>query len=105
MLYFFKSRLLQLKEIKNIFQQNSIANRIYELKLEDYFDIRDSKFEIQFKNLLLNNYKEQKDFTRHNHILRTKNGTLQEIDFLVNNIGFEINDLDSHNSAIQKKQR
>ena len=104
MLYFFKSRLLQLKEIKNIFQQNSITNRIYELKLEDYFDIRDSKFEIQFKNLLLNNYKEQKDFTRHNHILRTENGTLQEIDFLVNNIGFEINDLDSHNSATQKSK-
>ena len=56
--------------------------------------------ELHFKDFLIDNYYEESDdFTRHNHILRTDTNDVREIDFLFRkyNIGFEINDLGTHN--------
>ena len=107
LLYTFKNRLLKFNELAIIFDlnQSTIGRRIHELKLEEYFDIQDSYLELQIKEFLIDNdYIEQEDFTRHNHILRTENSTLQEIDFLVNNIGFEINDVNGHNITTKQDQ-
>ena len=100
LLYIYKDRLLQSNEIIELFNisRSTVLHRIYDLKLEEYFDITDSQLEIQFKDFLIsNNYKEDTDFIRHNYILQTDKDTLQEIDFLCNNIGIEINDIISHN--------
>ena len=97
-----KNRLLQFGELAELFgyENQTIGRRIHDLELEEYFDIRVSKLELQFKAFLIsNNYKEKNDFIRHNHILKTSTNTLQEIDFLLPqyNLCFEINDLMNHN--------
>ena len=97
-----KNRLLQFGELAELFdcKNQTIGRRIHELELEEYFDIRVSKLELQFRDFLIaNNYKEKDDFTRYNHILKTSTNTLQEIDFLIpdHKLCFEINDLMNHN--------
>ena len=102
LLYNKKKQLLHLSEIGETFDRHptTIGKRVHELELEKYFDIRDSLLELFFKDFLVNNnYKEKEDFTRHNHILRTKDNNIREIDFLFQkyNMGFEINDIGTHN--------
>ena len=87
---------LLLKNIAKFFNvdSNTIKYRIVELNLLDYFYIRDSVLELDFKNFLdFYNI----DHKRH-HIIFGDNNLRREIDFLVNNIGFEINDIVTHNS-------
>ena len=107
LLYTFKNKLLTFNELSAIFDLNptTIGKRVHNLELEKYFDIKDSNLELQFKNFLINNnFKENENFTRHNHLLRTENNTLQEIDFLIGNIAFEINDIAGHSVIKQKDQ-
>ena len=99
-----RKRLLKLKEIANIFRFNisqTIKIRAKQLNLLKYFDIHDSELEIQFEDFLIEN--NIKSYNRKNHILQQENGYYKEIDFLIGNIGFEINDIITHNSK-QKDQ-
>ena len=103
LLYQFKNRLLTLTEVANIFdleRSKSVANKIYQLELDKYFYIQQSKLELQFIDfLMVHKYNENIDFIRRKRVLNTKNNKLSEIDFLFSkyNIGFEINDIVSHN--------
>ena len=97
-----KNRLLQFGELAELFdcKNQTIGRRIHELELEEYFDIKVSKLELQFRDFLIDNgYVEKDDFTRYNHILKTQIDTLQEIDFLIpdHKLCFEINDIMNHN--------
>lgn len=82
----------------NIAPQN-IKKRIEKLDLLQYFYIQESNLEIQFKNFLNDN---NVKFTQHNRnvIFNYHTNAWQEIDFLIDdfNIGFEINDIASHNA-------
>ena len=89
-----KNRLLRIREIANMFgiPYRTIISRVKELNLLNYFYLKDSKLELQFKKLLDDN---NIRYTRHDkNILDGK-----EIDFLLDDykIGFEINDIKSHN--------
>ena len=106
-LYIFKSRLLQTNEIKAIFgkSRSTIYQRIHNLELDEYFDIQDSKLELQFRDFLIaNNYKEKKDFKRHLFNLTTIRNTHQQLDFLFENckLAFEIDDVGGHNISRHK---
>ena len=97
-----RKRLLKLREIANIFGFNisqTIKIRAKQLNLLKYFDIHDSELEIQFEDFLVKN--SINNYNRKNHILQQENGYYKEIDFLIGNIGFEINDIATHNSKIK----
>ena len=102
--YLYKNRLLKINEIMNIFDKSfpTIDQRIHELKLEGYFDIRDSNTELQFRDFLIeNNYIEDKDFERHLFNLYVNENSKHQLDFTFNNhkIAFEVNDIGGHNST------
>lgn len=86
---------------------STINSHIHELKLEEYFNIKDSLFELQFRDFLIkSNYIEDEHFERRNHNIlpiNQKTNGHSEIDFLFSkyNLGFEINDLGGH--KIHKK--
>ena len=94
-----KNRQLRINEFTNLFNisHSSFKKRIDKLNLLSYFYIKDSKLELKFNDLLLNN-----NIT--NYIRRYKK-TIQsfEIDFLINNIGIEINDICTHNTKYKDK--
>ena len=93
-----KNRLLRLNEVASIFNVNpqTIKNIAIKLNLLDYFYIKDIDLEVQFKELLDQN---GIAYERHNRNILYP----QEIDFVLPKykIGFEINDLETHN--IMKK--
>ena len=103
-MYKIKKRLLKLNEIADIFGfwPTAIKHKSEKLKLLKYFDIRDSKLELQFKNFLENN---NINYKRHNYYSNNKKNSHFEIDFILNdcNIGFEINDIMTHNSKEKDK--
>lgn len=103
-MYKIKKRLLKLNEIADIFGfwPTAIKHKSEKLKLLKYFDIRNSKLELQFKNFLENNNIKYK---RHNYYSNGNRNSHFEVDFILNdhNIGFEINDVMTHNSKEKDK--
>ena len=103
-MYKIKKRLLKLNEIADIFKfwPTTIKYKIQKLKLLKYFDIKDSKLELQFKNFLENNDINHK---RHNYYSNGNRNSHFEVDFMLEdyNIGFEINDIMTHNSKEKDK--
>ena len=102
LLYQFKGRLLKIDEVRKVFGLSAcaIGQRLHELELEEYFNIPDSKLELQFRDFLItNNYKEKDHFLRKKFRLETDHNTRQQLDFLFENynIAFEINDVNTHN--------
>ena len=87
---------LSLKNIANHFNvdSNTIKYRIDKLNLLDYFYIQDSNLELNFKEFL-NTYDIHH---KRRHIIFGDNNLRREIDFLIDNIGFEINDISTHNA-------
>ena len=117
-LYKIKKRFLKLIEIADIFKfhPSTISKRLKKLKLIKYFNIFDSKLEIQFENFLIcnnliqceyNKINNNGDYVRKEKSILPKTDKLgsPEIDFYLKDrkIGFEINDIESHN--IKQKDR
>ena len=100
--YKYKQRKLRLYEIANVFEKesNTIKHKVANCNLLEYFFIKDSNLELKFLSFLNDNgFKENEDFLRHKFNLDTTSNTKQQTDFILpnHNIGFEINDIDSHN--------
>ena len=112
LLYEYKSKeLIKLNEVARIFKRNrvTIKNKLEKLNLLEYFDIKDSKLELQFKELLESaGLVEDVDFERANRNIlpKTENNGQPELDFYLSkyNIAFEINDVASHNITKQSNQ-
>ena len=90
---------LTLRNISYFFNihPNTLRLKIGQLNLVEYFYIPESNLEINFKiflesyNIL---YKRRDQTVLYNDQTKTR----KEIDFLINNIGIEINDITTHNS-------
>lgn len=96
-LYQKNSGLLKLSDVATLFNisGNSIKGKMQRLKLLDYFDIKTSYFEDLFKKFLDDNCIQ---YTQHYRAMKDpQSNNAREIDFLIGNIGFEINDMESHN--------
>lgn len=97
---------LRLMDLMNIFNfgRAGIRHRIEEINMLGYFFIKDSALELKFKDFLDQNGIQ---YVRHNrNILPNSDiGGHPEIDFMIgDNLGFEINDVESHNSMRCEKQ-
>ena len=94
-----KKMFLTLSDIYSYFNisSNCLKHKLEKLNLLDYFYIQESQLEIDFKTFL-DSYNIQ--YQRRNRSILTNNVTnsYYKIDFLVNNIGIEINDIGTHNS-------
>ena len=113
LLYQYKNEeLIKINEICDIFKRSrtTIRDKIEKLKLLEYFDIKDSELELQFKELLESaELIENIDFERANRNILSKNRNTEgqpELDFYLKdyNIAFEINDTASHNCIKQLNQ-
>lgn len=97
-----KETFLTLSEINGFFEvcTQSLKKHLELYDLLDYFYIQDSNLEIDFDSFLNAHKIEHIRFYRK--MLDLKTNTPREIDFLCGNIGFEINDITSHNSLNPK---
>ena len=92
---------LTLKDICNFFNVkiSTAKKQIEKFNLLNYFYIQKSNLEIEFEKLLINN---NIIFDQYNRkiLYNEETGAYQEIDFYCENnkIGFEINDITTHNS-------
>ena len=110
-LYNKMKRKIRLLEIANIFNRSpqSIKERVLRYDLLNYFDIKNSELELQFKELLENaEFIQNVDFERANRNILPKNKNTEgqpELDFYLKdyNIAFEINDIASHSSIKKNK--
>ena len=96
--YNIKGSFLILKEIMDWFNVSRAlaARRVRELNLLDYVYIQDSNLELDFK-YFLDNYNIK--YRRHYIISDIETHKKREIDFICQNIGFEINDISTHNCS------
>ena len=93
-----KGIFLVLNDINDFFNVHpcAIKRKAENLNLLEYFYIPESNLEATFKIFLSNNNIMYKLHDRHT-IYDDNSGYYKEIDFLCSNIGFEINDISSHN--------
>ena len=94
-----RKRSLKIFEICDLFHlhPSTIGKKISRLQLQKYFDIKDSDLELKFKQFLDDN--DIKAIRRNRELRNDKTGFPLEIDFVLedHNIGFEINDIATHN--------
>ena len=93
--YNLKGLFLGMTEIAQYFNvcSHRVRLKITKLNLLEYFYIQQSNLEVDFESFL-KEYNIQ--FNKHN---KSTLGYNKEIDFLCDNIGFEINDIITHNSS------
>ena len=92
-----KGMFLILNDIYPFFNitRQSLYKKLKLLNLFDYFYIQKSQLEIDFENFLkLYNI----NYDHRNRSALVNDNIRREIDFLINNIGIEINDINTHNS-------
>ena len=96
--YELKKSFLTVKDIRNFFsvKESAIRKRIRKLEITNYFYMVYSSLELDFKSFLNTNSIQFKKNDKS--ILRDDKNKRKEIDFLCGNIGFEINDIATHNS-------
>lgn len=94
-----KNRSLRLNEITRIFNvvPEAIKNKLKDLNLLQYVLIQAYNLEVQFKELLDGN---NIQYTQHDRNILYP----QEIDFLIGDIGFVINEVHSHNIKKEDKR-
>ena len=96
-----KKSFLLLKDICNFFNVKitTAKKRIQKVDLLDCFYIQRSNLEMKFEKLLINNNINYEQFNRK-ILYKKETKSYQEIDFYCEafNIGFEINDISTHNS-------
>ena len=99
-----KGMFLSLCDIYPFFNvsQGCLKNKLEDLELLDYFYIQNSQLEIDFETFLKKyNISFQK---RNRSILIDNTDHYFEIDFLISNMGIEINDISTHNSFSKDKR-
>ena len=98
-----KGMFLSLSDIYPYFNvsQGCLKNKLEQLNLLEYFYIQNSQLELNFENFLNSS---NIQYQTHNRNILTTNNNYYEIDFIVNNIGIEINDISTHNSVTKDRR-
>ena len=104
LLYNSRNRLLLLTEIALIFgcTSEAIKSRLDSAGILKYVYIREPQLEAQFRSFLEKNNISYTRRDRHT-IPNNETGFYLEIDFILDNIGVEINDISSHNISYKDK--
>ena len=93
---------LRLNEVRHHFSvyPDTLKDKLKQLSLLDYFYIPESNLEVEFKTFLNNNNITEYKIHDRKTLFNDNTNTYLEIDFLLKDlkIGFEINDIETHNS-------